>query len=145
MRVTVRESSLKSLPGLEYKSHWCGPMAPCCLERRRLIPLSRSPGLTEWLNSFDDLNMIPEHELIERFWPGGAQPVTQAPDISVSGNQVVIKCDTEGASIGYQLIHDLDTTFSWKVYTGPIEVQEDFKVKAIAHRLGYRTSDEVVL
>jgi len=99
-----------------------------------------------WMDEVDDKGRIPEPEWIERMWPGMEQPVTEKPFINASGETWTISCPTEGASIGYQLLADgEEPAQSWEVYTGPVEVVENRVLHVIAHRIGYKPSDVVVV
>jgi N-sulfoglucosamine sulfohydrolase len=91
-----------------------------------------------WLAETDDMGIIPETEYLESIWPGGIQPVTLEPQILISGQIVTLTCETEGASIGYQLLSgDAKPAESWQVYTEPFEVGEEEKLVTVAHRIGY--------
>ena len=101
--------------------------------------------LDKWLASFEDLNMIPEEELIAKFWPEGQKPRTEEPFFSKEGGKIQLDSRTEGASIGYRVFSGVDTVSTWKVYTHPITITKDQKVVAIAHRLGYYPSPMVYM
>ena len=102
-------------------------------------------ALDDWENSFNDTGLRDELELVNEFWPGQVQPITSAPEIVREGNRISITCDTEGASIGYKILSkDKDpTTMPWEVFTKPFEIAGDQSVVAIAHRIGYKRSNEV--
>ena len=101
--------------------------------------------LNRWLGSFEDLNMIPEEELVERFWPGGQQPVTETPLITRSDSNISLSCRTKGASIGYQIVTESDSISTWQVYSKPLQLGENQTLRVIAHRIGFKTSEEIVL
>ena len=97
----------------------------------------------EWKEETVDWGLIPETELIKELWPpDGEQPVTREPDIILeyldgSDNlEVIISCETEGASIGYML-NDKGT---WLLYSGPIHVPGNTKISVQAIRIGYKPS-----
>ena len=97
-----------------------------------------------WVSEIHDTGLRPEKELIEEFWPGGVQLRTKSPVFSYSDGAININCPTEGASIGYRLLHEeRGKTASWKVYNGAIEISAGSKLEAIAHRLGYQRSEVV--
>lgn len=97
--------------------------------------------MDRWLTETNDLGGIPEKELIRQWWQGADKPpVTASPEVSRSGNQLVITCSTPGASIGYRLA---DNATGWQVYTGPIPVSPGQRITAVAMRIGYRQSPEV--
>ena len=102
--------------------------------------------LESWLLSIIDLNMMPEQELMSKLWPDKTQPVTSSPKISKSSSgKINIQSSTSGATIGYKIIAQADTTSGWKLYTKPIEIEENQRVMAVAHRLGFRPSEVVNL
>lgn len=96
----------------------------------------------QWMNAIHDMGKIPEPEIIEKFWPGGIQPVTKKPAYRVKGEKLFLESETTGADIGYQIIQIGEIPGNnWKVYTGPIEFKENTMVIAVAHRLGYKPSE----
>ncbi len=98
----------------------------------------------EWMESMQDKGIVDEADLIEQFWPGNKQPVTDNPEISISGSKAIIRSGTPGASIGYQLVgSDEKLGNSWNVYTIPIEVDSTKTLFMIADRIGYKTSQVV--
>jgi hypothetical protein len=94
-------------------------------------------ALTQWMADTHDLGGVPEEELIGRFWPGGKQPVTAAPEFADAGPGLVrITCATEGASIGYRIGKEE----AWRIYTAPIPAPRRKALCAKAIRIGYRES-----
>jgi arylsulfatase A-like enzyme len=119
--------------------------------------LQRMRGaVTDWMARINDQGLINEAEMIDRMWPGGAQPETAAPYIvprrSTDGPsrrdrlpleppmEVVIYVPTQGASIGYTT--DEGASPKWRLYTGPILVQSTTTLRAKAIRYGYKESAE---
>jgi len=108
-------------------------------------------ALDQWLTQTPDLGEIPEEEMKEDFWPGGIQPVTQAPLISVEESSqgenaenylVSLSCETEGASIGYRLCPvNSPLTQRWRIYTGVISANPGDTVEAKAVRYGWAESE----
>ncbi|MHC4156897.1 MAG: chitobiase/beta-hexosaminidase C-terminal domain-containing protein, partial [Planctomycetota bacterium] len=92
--------------------------------------------LREWSEQTGDLGGMPEEELSERMWPGGRQPVTTVPTIRIEAGKAIIRCATEGASIGYRMGDD----GPWQLYSKPIEVKGIAMLKAKAIRIGYKES-----
>lgn len=88
-----------------------------------------------WLNEIDDLEGIPETELLKKIWPNNTQPTTSAADPVVKEGRVLLSSKTEGASLGYRLSSDNETP--WSVYIEPIELQSGQKVYLLSHRIGY--------
>ena len=100
----------------------------------------------EWVENINDTGMQDEKQLISQFWPNNIQPQTADPIISVDQSKVSIQCVTEGASIGYKIIMpgaDPEKK-SWKVYSKPFKPMENSNIIAIAHRIGYKRSNEIV-
>jgi arylsulfatase A-like enzyme len=92
-----------------------------------------------------DYGALPEAEMIESIWPGGEQPPTASPEIVRGADgRVLLSCDTEGASLGYQLGGD-GRGVEWRLYTGPIEVAPGVRIEAKAIRYGYAESPVVRL
>ena len=98
-----------------------------------------SAALTDWMDRTGDTGLLDGAELIETLWPDGEQPRTAAPTLTRDGSTVTIASDTDGASIGYQLPGEK----TWHVYTGPFEVEPGTRVKAVAHRIGWKPSETV--
>lgn len=103
--------------------------------------------LADWQDEVGDLTAdTPESVLKERFWPGGEQPLTPAPEISLIPGElsmtVSIANSAAGASIGYQ-IKGVDSKKEWRLYTGPFEVPEGSEIKAKAVRYGWKESESV--
>jgi len=99
----------------------------------------------EWVMSIDDTGLIPEKELLERFWPGQQQPHTDNPEIGHEGDLVIVTCSTAGASIGYKII-DPGTdpeNISWSVYDKSIDLPAGKELIVKAHRIGFKPSEEV--
>ncbi|MCB0686059.1 MAG: sulfatase [Saprospiraceae bacterium] len=101
-----------------------------------------SDAMDQWLQDINDTGLIPETELIDKLWPGGVQPMTQAPVIKSIENKITIHCDTEGASIGFKIIEDDEEPDAWQVYTEPILLKEGQHLKTVAQRIGYHISEE---
>ncbi len=97
-----------------------------------------------WIAETGDMGLMPEQEYIERIWPDGIQPITLDPLISQQGQQITLRCETEGASIGYQLLSDdQQPGDSWTVYTEPFDLDEGESFVVIADRIGYKPSNQI--
>ncbi|MHC4300847.1 MAG: sulfatase/phosphatase domain-containing protein, partial [Planctomycetota bacterium] len=92
--------------------------------------------LQKWSEQTGDLGGTPEEELKERMWPGGKQPVTAIPAIQVEAGKAIIRCTTDGASIGYRLSNDGPC----HLYCRPIELEGLDVLQAKAIRIGYKES-----
>ncbi|MDH5597884.1 MAG: sulfatase, partial [Cyclobacteriaceae bacterium] len=91
-----------------------------------------------WMKEIADMGFIPEKELAEKFNPGGVQPVTEKPIIKLKGDSIYVQSPTQGASLGFRL----NENEPWLPYTKPL-FNSHHKIFFIAHRLGYKPSDEV--
>ena len=96
--------------------------------------------LKQWQTSIDDKGFIPEHELIETFWPDMKQPKTDDVLIITNEQNLTLSCKTEGASIGFQLGDDIGSKY-WQLYTKPVEIKPNEKIRARAIRIGYKASN----
>lgn len=104
-------------------------------------------ALEEWISQTNDWGRMPETEMLKQMWNGGSEPpVTQDPVMTTKNGVITISDETEGASIGYRIMdeHNKDTD-NWKVYTKPFRISKGAKVIAVAHRIGYQRSQEIVL
>jgi hypothetical protein len=101
--------------------------------------------LTNWISKVGDLGAIPEKEMVEAQWPGGVQPITSMPTVKKNAQEYTLTCNTVGASIAYKIIDkDKKESSGWKLYTKPFSVSAGQQVKALATRIGFAQSDEVV-
>jgi hypothetical protein len=92
-------------------------------------------ALDAWLGRIDDTQAISEDALVARFQPRGEPEVTPAPAISVVGQQVSIRSDAPGASLGYRI-----GAGRWRLYTEPFEAPPGSSVRAKAVRYGWDES-----
>jgi hypothetical protein len=113
-------------------------------------------AVNEWMARIGDQGLLDEAEMIQRMWPGGAQPVTAQPYVAsrlatepptrVSSMtvdapmEVVVYVPTQGASIGYTT--DEGPAPVWRLYTGPIAVTAGTMLRVKAIRYGYQESAE---
>ena len=105
-----------------------------------------SDELDSWLLEVDDLGFTPENELIEHFWPGGVQPVTEVPSMSIIDGEIHISSATPGANIAFQVIRlDQAPGSRWQVYSNPVKVIPTRRIIAIAHRIGFAPSQKIEL
>lgn len=94
----------------------------------------------DFVARYGDLGMMPETELIKHLWPpDGKQPTTSVPEITVKGNKVLLKSDTEGASIAYRF----KGNERWQLYAAPITVKKGQELESMAIRLGWKPSAPV--
>lgn len=99
-----------------------------------------------WQNEVKDFGSIPEKEMVKLMWNGGeTPPVTQNPIIKLSNGNVNILCETEGASIAYKIIENTQPEpIRWEVYSKPILLNKNQRIKAVAMRIGYKQSEIIV-
>tara|TARA_B110001450_G_scaffold70892_1_gene67183 strand:- start:1331 stop:2986 length:1656 start_codon:yes stop_codon:yes gene_type:complete len=98
-------------------------------------------ALANWQLEIGDKGFIPEHDLIELFWPEMRQPVTKNVLFTEqSQGMLQLECKTEGASIGYQTGKDIGTNH-WNLYHTPIQQKNNQKIVARAIRIGYEASE----
>jgi hypothetical protein len=95
--------------------------------------------LEQWQTAINDKGFSPEHEIIESFWPNMIQPKTDDVRIQINEKNIFLSCDTKGASIGYQLGEDIGSQY-WQLYTTPIPIKSNEKIRARAIRIGYKAS-----
>ncbi len=99
-----------------------------------------------WTAAINDTGLRPEPELMAALWPEGEQPVTEAPVAEQQDGQVALHSATDGASIGYQLLQANETPgATWQVYTEPITLEVGEQLVALAHRIGYLPSEQVMV
>ena len=97
-------------------------------------------ALEKWMRETGDKGLLTEAELLESFWPGRVQPVTEPPVGTLEDGFVALTSATEGASIGYRAAGDES---AWRVYVAPLELGPGRKIEAIAHRIGFAPSEVV--
>jgi len=98
-------------------------------------------ALANWQLEIGDKGFIPEHDLIELFWPEMRQPVTQNVTFDKQDfGTLKLSSKTKGASIGYQIGKDIGTNH-WNLYHTPIQQKNNQKILARATRIGYKASE----
>lgn len=103
-----------------------------------------SAEMDRWMAEIDDKGLMPEADFIETIWPGKVQPVTADPVAQRSDGTVILQSSTEGANIGYQKLAPAEALGEvWDVYTGPVELAAGERLVAVAHRIGYKPSEQV--
>lgn len=94
---------------------------------------------------YGDLGELNETNLVRKLWPpAGVQPQTLKPLLSVvesrAGLEIRLEAQTPGASIAWRL----SPTNQWRLYSAPIEVTKGTEFHALAHRLGFKPSEELI-
>ena len=103
----------------------------------KLIELREA--LKSWQNEIDDKGFKNESELINEFWPNMIQPITKPVEITVLDNVISLKCETKGASIGYQMGAQIGSQ-NWKLYNKPFNLSPNQKLSTRAIKIGYKAS-----
>ena len=100
--------------------------------------------LDDWIIRIDDrgVKFRTEKELMLDMWPGGNQPVTEAPEFHFRDRRVEVTCGTEGASLAYQVNHRGLNPGHWFLYHQPVYLEPGDSLTVIAHRIGFRESIE---
>lgn len=96
-------------------------------------------ALKSWQNEIDDKGFTNESELINEFWPNMIQPLTKSVEITVLDNIISLKCDTSGASIGYQTGSQIGSQ-NWNLYNKPFNILPNQKIATRAIKIGYKAS-----
>lgn len=111
--------------------------------KAKLTELRRQ--LDEWLRKVGDKGALPEADMLKQMWNGRDEPPTTAtPAVMASGESVIIRCATPGASVGYILKHGADQATVWRVYSGEkLSLQPGDSLRVVAQRIGYAPSAEV--
>jgi N-sulfoglucosamine sulfohydrolase len=99
-----------------------------------------STQLNQWQIAINDRGFTPESEIIEEFWPNMTQPKTADVYIQINNSNATLSCETEGASIGYQYGNAIDTN-NWQLYTKPVQLNTNEKIRARAIRIGFKASE----
>lgn len=108
--------------------------------------------LNKWIEMCDDPLDMPEDELVRKrvYSPDGEQPTAKDPKIKLESMnngkvKLTINCPTEGATIGYRILHasEKKSEKPWTIYNGPVEVNAKGSIEVVAHRIGYKPSERV--
>ncbi len=74
--------------------------------------------------------------MVAGFWPEGEHPITASPSFRWQAPMLTIRCETNGASLGYRI-----NGGRWQVYSGAFGAAPDDYVEARAVRYGWRESE----
>ena len=103
--------------------------------------------LDRWMKETGDLGLVPEAELKTRMRPTGSWSTAATPKMIPAGGaftqsiEVRVTCATEGNTLVFST--QPGPAASWKLYTGPITLNESTVLRTKCGRLGFRDSDEV--
>jgi N-sulfoglucosamine sulfohydrolase len=99
-----------------------------------------SAEIDRWMREIPDNGFITEKEMVWSMWPGGVQPVTATPRVTVKDHGIEISCITEGASVIYQVNHEGYTENHWYLYKGSFKIAAGDTLSVVAHRIGFKES-----
>lgn len=108
--------------------------------REQLLKMRKQ--LADWQLKVNDKGLIDEYNLVQLFWPGLIQPVTEKVVITNQKGAIKLSCSTEGASIGYQL-NDQIGYERWMLYHEPLKLKKSQKLVVRSQRIGYKISAPV--
>jgi len=101
-------------------------------------------ALNRFVNDVHDKGSIPEAKMIEQMWPGGQQPKTAQPVVSVDNGVIQLSCSTKGASIGFILSEKkIKPVLSndWQLYNTHLKTGKSKFIYVIADRIGFSDSE----
>ncbi len=93
-------------------------------------------AMDAWLERVGDVSETPETKTARSAWPEGVAPVTATPAFEEREADLVIRCETDGASIGYRV-----GSGPWRLYSGPISPGPGRIIEAKAVRYGWAESE----
>jgi hypothetical protein len=96
--------------------------------------------LSQWQIDINDRGFTPESELIKEFWPNMVQPTTSNVIMKRQGGKAILSCKTKGSSIAFQTGDAIESDY-WQLYTTPINLKNNEKIRARAIRIGYKASN----
>ncbi len=80
---------------------------------------------------------LSERENIDRIHPDGVTPCVEAPICTINDGVLTVRAVTEGSSVGYTIVCEDGTEIKNKLYTAPVNLPKNCKVKITATRIGY--------
>jgi len=97
----------------------------------------------DWTARIGDLGAMDEADFARQMLPDGKQPQTLDVSFSLQDDKLVLTSETEGASIGYQVIEEGEKNWVWELYTGPLKAGDlqGREIKAKAIRYGFKVSE----
>ncbi len=110
--------------------------------REQLLKMRKQ--LADWQLKVHDKGLIDEYNLVQLFWPGLIQPATEKVVVGEEKGLVRLSCETEGASIGYQLDDQIGSE-RWMLYSEPLKLKKGQRIIVRAKRIGYKISEPVDL
>jgi hypothetical protein len=108
--------------------------------REQLVKMRKQ--LADWQLKVNDKGLIDEYNLVQMFWPGLIQPLTDKVVLTLEKDLVRLSCSTEGASIGYQFDDQIGSE-RWMLYHDPVKAKKGQKIVVRSKRIGYKISEPV--
>lgn len=100
-----------------------------------------------WRREHADLTALPETELMERMRPGGVWQTAPEPTVltakTKTGIRVTLESETPGVRIAWTT--ESAETPRWQLYSKPLDLPAETKLRAKSCRLGWRDSAEVTI
>jgi len=135
--IFMKTKQIEELYDLKYDPYEVKNIANNPKYNDKLIELR--DALKSWQNEIDDKGFTNESELINEFWPNMIQPLTMPVKVTVLDNIISLKCDTDGASIGYQTGSQIGSQ-NWNLYNKPFNLLPNQKLAVRAIKIGYKAS-----
>ncbi|MCT4672672.1 MAG: sulfatase [Prolixibacteraceae bacterium] len=101
--------------------------------------------ITYWQKRVNDKGLIAEGQMVREMWPNMEQPTTMTPEVTDVNGLYHIHCNTEGASIAWQVSIDGKSKSDWKywnLYNKPLRLKKGDYLHTVAIRIGYKQSQE---
>ncbi|WP_234364376.1 alkaline phosphatase family protein [Lunatibacter salilacus] len=95
-----------------------------------------SQEMDRWLIEIGDDPELSEKELITQLWGGEeSQPKTDDPLVKIENGKINITSNTNGASIGYKIIHENgQVPQSWTIYKEAVDIRKVDSIQVSAHQ-----------
>ncbi|SFT68865.1 Arylsulfatase A [Algoriphagus locisalis] len=96
----------------------------------------------KWIEDYGDMGAMPEMEMVSQWWNGADEaPTTEPVEVNFEDGKVSLSSATKGASLGFKK----SAKDSWSVYQVPFEMNEGDSLYVLAHRIGYKPSEEAMV
>ena len=96
----------------------------------------------KWVEDYGDFGAKPEMEMVDEWWGNKEQPpLTEPVEVRFEDGKVSLSSATDGASVGFKK----KASDSWSVYQFPFEMSAGDSLYVLAHRIGYRPSEDALV
>lgn len=96
----------------------------------------------KWVEEYGDMGAILEMEMVDQWWGAADEPPTTAPaDVIFEDGKVSLSSGTKSASMGYKKT----ASDVWSVYQSPFEMSAGDSLYVLAHRIGYKPSENAMV